>query len=321
LSGTPSAVRWATALTAAGLVWLLLLVLLEFLVAERNSLAAAVMYAPQHLFALPLVAGLLAAAWARKWALLAVNASLIVCFLWLFMGFHCSVGSGRSGDIRAMTINLARSAYPPEPLLTTIGREKPDIILFQEAKAQNPSRTALTALSSAGGWHVEKAAEVAIASRSPLRNIREVVLLPGSGRRMLIADTDIRGHRTAVAVVHFGTNMPGRSKGGLWGYLAGSGEARMRQVDSLLASLPNDNIILGGDFNLPPRGLAYRKLSRRYTNAFQAATGFGYTFPARHPLMRIDHIFTGRGLAPVSCRAVDTGASDHKAVIADFALE
>src|SRR5690606_32355932 len=46
--------------------------------------------------------------------------------------------------------------------------------------------------------------------------------------------------------------------------------------------------IISGDFNLQPRGLLYQRLARHHLDAFRFCNfGFGYTYPAIFPVMRI----------------------------------
>jgi endonuclease/exonuclease/phosphatase (EEP) superfamily protein YafD len=51
-------------------------------------------------------------------------------------------------------------------------------------------------------------------------------------------------------------------------------------------------LLLMGDFNTSDRHYQYRRLSQLLTNSFErAGWGFGLSFPAAIPLVRIDHIF------------------------------
>ncbi len=52
-----------------------------------------------------------------------------------------------------------------------------------------------------------------------------------------------------------------------------------------------------------------------------AGTGWGNTYPAPLPVLRIDHLYATRHFTPVRCRAVTTRHSDHRMVVADFLLK
>lgn len=76
--------------------------------------------------------------------------------------------------------------------------------------------------------------------------------------------------------------------------------------------------IVGGDFNAPPSAPSLKLLRASLMDAFAAeGSGYGYTFPAGLPLLRIDQILCSPSLRPVHCWTVATG-SDHLAVVADF---
>ncbi|HJN17719.1 MAG TPA: endonuclease/exonuclease/phosphatase family protein [Armatimonadota bacterium] len=79
--------------------------------------------------------------------------------------------------------------------------------------------------------------------------------------------------------------------------------------------------IIAGDFNNPPRGRIYSELADRLTDSFaRAGTGFGWSFPRARPVIRIDYVWTSEDLTPISCKALATGPSDHRPVVADIAL-
>jgi endonuclease/exonuclease/phosphatase (EEP) superfamily protein YafD len=89
-----------------------------------------------------------------------------------------------------------------------------------------------------------------------------------------------------------------------------------RQVDHLrrqLAGLPRPLVLLG-DFNLrapiPAERTGWRSLAP------------GDTYPRHDPRFQIDHVLWDGGAVPdVEGRAVDTGVSDHRALVVDVALD
>lgn len=104
---------------------------------------------------------------------------------------------------------------------------------------------------------------------------------------------------------------------------------RWTQVDMLLGAgwlgHPNckDPVILLGDFNAVRQSRVYRRLSARLRDA---QLGLHHrprrTFPARMPMLRIDHIFCSRSVEVLSVevprsRLIRT-ASDHLPVVIDF---
>lgn len=103
--------------------------------------------------------------------------------------------------------------------------------------------------------------------------------------------------------------------------------AQMRYlVDEYLpGEIPaTDPVIFCGDLNASLLSPAYRLLSTRLLDAHRisAADSPGPTFLASYPVIRLDHIFASRHLAPVTGRVVRDGesrsASDHLPVVSVF---
>ncbi|GJE67201.1 hypothetical protein LNAOJCKE_4429 [Methylorubrum aminovorans] len=86
--------------------------------------------------------------------------------------------------------------------------------------------------------------------------------------------------------------------------------------------------VLLGDFNATGWSRAYRRLSRRLTDA-RRLTGArrwrgGASFPSRFPLLRIDHVFVSERVAVERIAVVDNAlarqASDHLPVLAEIRI-
>jgi endonuclease/exonuclease/phosphatase family metal-dependent hydrolase len=81
-----------------------------------------------------------------------------------------------------------------------------------------------------------------------------------------------------------------------------------------------------GDFNAWPGTIVHRRLRRELANAqeFQSWFRWRKTYPARRPLVSIDHVFLSRDLAVASVDVPRTRltkvASDHLPVIVDIRL-
>jgi len=102
---------------------------------------------------------------------------------------------------------------------------------------------------------------------------------------------------------------------------------RLQELEFVLQALrqstdfPNTPVVFGGDFNAPASDLVYHQLGPGLIDAFAAAgTGWGDTFHRRFPILRIDHLYTTRHFLPVRCHTITTRHSDHRMVVADFAV-
>ena len=110
-----------------------------------------------------------------------------------------------------------------------------------------------------------------------------------------------------------------------WRYYQSNRETRRRQLSRIadyVKTLPTDEpLILGGDFNCPPRDAVLRLLQPLLTDAFPVAgRGWGATIIEIYgwPLIRIDQIWTSHELRATSAFAHRAYASDHHMVVADF---
>ena len=141
----------------------------------------------------------------------------------------------------------------------------------------------------------------AILSRSEIRSSRNV-LLPRLGaseqRGLLIATTEVGGAEVTVLSTHL-------------------------QVEAIVAEMASieTNVVLLGDLNAEPGSPEVGLLAGRLTDAWSAAgTGDGYTYSVSDPHKRVDYVFSSDGLAARTAMVVDSDASDHRPVVATFAL-
>ena len=97
---------------------------------------------------------------------------------------------------------------------------------------------------------------------------------------------------------------------------------RAAQADHLarIVGAAGRPLVVGGDFNSPPDSYACRRMRESLQSAFASAgSGFGWSFPSNHPLLRIDHLFASADMRVLDCRVLPTGASGHCPLVADFA--
>ncbi len=85
-----------------------------------------------------------------------------------------------------------------------------------------------------------------------------------------------------------------------------------------------DPVVLLGDFNALPGSRTHRRLAARLPDAHGTRAWTRPTFPARLPLLRIDHVFVSRGVPvrqvrPLGGRLARV-ASDHLPLVADLDL-
>ena len=128
---------------------------------------------------------------------------------------------------------------------------------------------------------------------------------------------EIRGHGLRDEVLS-GRLFEGRASGPVeWNAFR-----RRRQVAGIAqrAGRSQNAVIVAGDTNLPGLSWILGEYLGRYGDAFsEAGFGFGYTFPARRPWMRIDRILFSDALRAIECRTGPATPSDHRSVFATLA--
>jgi vancomycin resistance protein VanJ len=100
--------------------------------------------------------------------------------------------------------------------------------------------------------------------------------------------------------------------------------ARDAQVSAVVTAARTDvpPFVIVGDTNLPPMSSISRRSFDRFTDAWdEAGFGFGYTFPAKRPWMRIDRALGSDGVRFLSAHVGPRGASDHRPLFVDLALD
>lgn len=316
--------------SATNLGFVVILWLLEVFVAERHWLTTLITYSPQHWVGLPL---LVLIPWAlvrrSRWAIW-LNVVTLLVFVSALLGFEVAhpCWQRSSPSVRVMTWNIHHASGGMDKVMSVVKREHPDVVCFQEANDGYWKSDVLPELRKAfRGWHCSEFREVATFSRYPIITQSVHRLMPETGRVVLETVIEVNGERLTVYNVHLNVAIAGRSlsKSGLRGipnYLRHTADVRLDQVrDMKKVVATTTSALVVGDFNTPPRGRCYRWMAGRYQDAFpRGGLGFGYTYPTRHPLMRIDYIFASGGMHVRRCFVPRAAASDHRPVVADLVM-
>ncbi|BBK31640.1 endonuclease/exonuclease/phosphatase family metal-dependent hydrolase [Stella humosa] len=236
---------------------------------------------------------------------------------------------------RILTYNVHRcrggdGRLSPARIAEVIASAKPDIVTLQEVdvgrrrsdhvdQANEIARELGMQMHFHPAFHVlEERYGDAILTAHPSR-IVHAANLPGlqhypgmEARGALWAAVEIDGRELQVVNAHIG----------LLAY------ERKLQVSALLGPdwtgnpACKDPTILIGDFNAVPRSRAYRRMAERFTDAQRAAGIPRPTFPARLPVIRIDHVFVSQSIKVLKTEVIRTPlarvASDHLPLVMDF---
>jgi endonuclease/exonuclease/phosphatase (EEP) superfamily protein YafD len=273
---------------------------------------------------LGLVPGLAAAALARRWRL-----ALVLAIPTLLISFNLAplflprqrLALANTTSIKVMSYNMWGHNRDPEPLITLIGQEQPDIVLLQEFNwaAKNRLVAKLNELYPDHSLHIqfEGSLRQGIISRYPLTQH------PGSYEQGRTQKSIIQTPNGPIMV---------------WNVLLFQPPYRRehnRQAKRLVEAVGEVKMpfIMGGDFNTTDQAEIYYMINQHLANAhWEAGWGFGFSFPSPaakifkgrafpFPLVRIDHIFYSPHFDVKSARTLDTHAgSDHYPVLAELTL-
>ncbi|GAA3026972.1 endonuclease/exonuclease/phosphatase family protein [Kitasatospora albolonga] len=95
----------------------------------------------------------------------------------------------------------------------------------------------------------------------------------------------------------------------------------VKALSAALRSEPEERVLLMGDLNGSLTDRAFDPLTEQLTSAQETAgQGFGFTFPAAFPMVRIDHVLSGGKLTATDSWLLPRSGSDHRAVAASFKL-
>ena len=216
----------------------------------------------------------------------------------------------------------------PDRLAEAIGESGADVVALQEVdvyKARSGCRHQAFDIAEHLGMHARLGANIrsgeecgdgrralygdALLSRHPILEWRHVPLpnRGGEQRGLLEAVLNVAGHRVRVVSTHLEY---------------ASASERKAQAEAVVQHLDGsaEPVVVMGDLNGQPDDAGLAPLRETFTDAWAAAgDGDGFTNPSRDPHRRIDYVFF-RDLTAAAVEVLDSTASDHLAVRADFVL-
>lgn len=220
-----------------------------------------------------------------------------------------NIRNARGADDR---VDLARIA-------AVIASFTPDLVALQEVDAgreRSGGEDQATALAERLGLTatyavcIERGCErygIATLSRLPLIESRELAL-PTLAHR--------RSEPRRALLTRFTWPAPGSTLALINTHLSIVAAERPAQIAAIADDLDDDDVILAGDFNCTPWSAAIRRLH----GTLRSATRRTRSWPARLPIVPIDHILYGGRLAVIEAGSWTAGgarrASDHLPVVA-----
>jgi vancomycin resistance protein VanJ len=307
-------------------------------VAERTWLTTLLLYGPPPAYLALGVPFLLLAAVTRDRSILRSTILGGVLTATLLMDLVIPLPRFASGSfqprVRVLAYNIEGARAGFGGLRNHLTRFDPDVVVLSEANRWGsyiPMGPELGTLLP--GWTWVQGGDVIVASRWPFAQTHRerlgltVATDPSSRRQKVRALIRAPFGRFNVVGVHFRTDYLGRSLTREWRrpapYLRQTAQVRLEQAQDLMRWIRplQDPTIVAGDFNTPPAGMAYGQLVPPLRSAFSdAGGGWGFTFPARLPMLRIDHILYSAGLEARRCQVGAPPGSDHRPLFAELAF-
>ncbi|MER5755133.1 endonuclease/exonuclease/phosphatase family protein [Streptomyces sp. NPDC002088] len=307
---------------AASALLLGLFMLLHAQITDRGGLGSLVesLLPWFGLFIPVLLAGAL---WRRS--LSAVVALLLPVMVWLnLFGGLLSDKSHAGSDLIVASHNVGADNPDPVGTARDLAASGADILALEEITAQARG-TYEKGLAKAYPYHAVLGT-VGLWSKLPLSDTRPVDTGMDAGPLGATKPADVkmaynRALRTTVAtdhgplavyVAHLGSVrlMP---RGGFW---TDSRDRNAQALGKAIAAEQNERVVLLGDLNGTTDDRAFDGLTSQLRSAQEeAGNGFGFTWPAKFPVVRIDQILV-RGVKPESSWLLPATGSDHRPVAA-----
>ncbi|QES51825.1 hypothetical protein DEJ50_32190 [Streptomyces venezuelae] len=249
------------------------------------------------------------------WALmrgspLGVAATLAPLVAWCCLFVPVLTGAPRAAhaEFKALTFNVGGERTTPEEIAREVIATGADLVALEKVPVPDMARYK----KALAGTYKHHATDntLGLWSRYALRDV-EPMDLGGRWPHAIRAVAATPGGDTAVYAVR----LPSVRVRVNEGFTIGRRDEAATELADRVAGDRSARVMVLGDLNgsLDDRGLA--PLARHLSPAQAAAgRGFGFTWPAAFPVVRIDHVLL-RGLEPTSTSVLPDLGSDHRPVL------
>ncbi|WP_399116324.1 endonuclease/exonuclease/phosphatase family protein [Streptomyces sp. KO7888] len=263
------------------------------------------------------------ALWRRSPAALTALVLPVAVWLSLFGGLLADK-SRPGGDLALATHNVGADNPDPAGTARGLAASGADVLALEEITDQDRG-VYEEELAEAYPYHAV-VGTVGVWSRLPLSDTRPVDIATDVGPLAATKPADVRtagnrALRTTVAtdqgpltvyVAHLGS-VRLNPRTGFW---TDSRDRNIRALGDVLAADRSERVVLLGDLNGSLDDRAFDGVTSQVHSVQEAAgDGFGFSWPARIPVARIDHILV-RGVEPDSSWVLPATGSDHLPVAA-----
>ncbi len=338
--------HWGKALSLIAFAYPLSLAALALamqFIGESWWVTTALLYLPRILFGVPLPFVVLALLLGRMrkllWTQLVAGVLLIFPLMGFVLPFPGAASTPDARSFRLLSLNADSGNFGQAAIAARIISANPDVVLIQEGPFGGQK---LSAELHSAYPYVQASTQFIIASRFPILQTTDPDRVAYYGRQRsarfmryllqtplgVIAFYSVHpiSPRGALNIHHFRDALHTLRTGA---FLAGDPEANLGANTGLralqvataaeLATREGTAVVIAGDTNLPGLSSILRSHLSRFNDAFREASwGFGFTFPAKRPFLRLDRILSGPELEFKSFGVSCAGISDHLCVWAEI---
>ncbi|GAA4195353.1 endonuclease/exonuclease/phosphatase family protein [Gryllotalpicola kribbensis] len=205
------------------------------------------------------------------------------------------------GNLSIISENVDADNADPGTTVASIAARHPQVIALQEL-TDTSTQAALTTLAGAYPHHYI-VGTVGVWSELPLSNGHSLTL--GLGwKRALSVDVQTDEGSVRVYALHAASLRPGQFT---------QRDEMLRTLAATLRADDSTRLIAVGDFNAASTDRAFRQLLDTVSEPRTSQWGLGFTWPARLPVARVDHLLE-RGLGVVSSVVLPANGSDHRPI-------
>lgn len=241
-------------------------------------------------------------------SILSIAGVLVPVLVWgsLFWPYLKPAGDPGETDLTVATQNVGAKLPQPSATALNVIEQDPDVATFQEVESL--SGQIIQEQMDSHFPHSQVKGSVGVWSKWPMSAPEEIDL--GLEWTRAFATTISTDHGDIrFYAVHVPSVRPGKEA---------VRNAALRTLTRTIEADSAERVIVAGDFNAAATDRSFTQLTDELTDSREAVGGgFGFTWPARLPVTRLDHALS-RGLDPVGDEVLDRGTSDHRAVLVSY---
>lgn len=241
-------------------------------------------------------------------SLLSISGVLIPVIVWasMFWPFLRPSSDPVDPDLTVATQNVGARLPRPSATALSIIDQDPKIVTIQEIESL--SGQIIQDQMDSHFAHSRVEGSVGVWSDWPMSEAEEIDLGLSWTRAFATTISTDQGEVRFYAV-HLPSVRPGQES---------LRNAALTKLADRVENDPAERVIVAGDFNTSSTDRYFSALTDDLDDSREATGGgFGFTWPSRFPLTRLDHSLS-RGLEPTGDEVQDRGTSDHRALLVSY---